>query len=146
MRTLVHRKASVDILKPVTKQMIRKWDMKDVDWMGYKKGKNDIYNFHHLIIPARNGGPYEEWNGAILNGSTSHPYLHVIENIDYEMFCYITSLLIDENVLGKLDLQIIKEIDATLKSFERQHQGERYKSKKRIIKPEYTIRDYTSLK
>ena len=136
----------MDILKPVTKEMIKKWDMKCVDWMGYKKEKKDIFTFHHLIVPARNNGPYEMWNGAILCGGTAHPYLHVVENIDYEMFCYITSLLIDMNVLGRLDLELIKDIDETLKSFERQHQGERYKSKKRIIKPEYTIRDYTSLK
>lgn len=127
--------------------MVKNWDMKDVDWMGYKKAKNDIFTFHHLVIPARNKGPYQVWNGAILNGSTAHPYLHVIENTDYERFLYLTSLLIDENILGRLDLDTIKEIDAVLKQYEREFQGKTYKrSKKKIIKPEYTIRDYSSLK
>lgn len=146
MRTLAHGKASVNILKPVTKEMIRLWDMKDVDWMGYKKDKHDIFTFHHLIVPNRKGGPYEMWNGAILCGNTSHPYLHVIEIYDYDRFLYLTSKLIDMNVLGRLDLETIKQIDGCLKYFEHEHQGKRTKSKKRIIKPEYTIRDYSSLK
>ena len=126
--------------------MIRLWDMKDVDWMGYKKGKHDIFTFHHLIVPNRKGGPYEMWNGAILCGNTSHPYLHVIEIYDYDRFLYLTSKLIDMNILGRLDLETIKQIDGCLKYFEHEYQGKRTKSKKRIIKPEYTIRDYSSLK
>ena len=133
-------------MKPVTKEMIRLWDMKDVDWMGYKKAKNDIFTFHHLIVPNRKGGPYAMWNGAILCGGTGHPYLHVIENYDYDRFLYLTSKLIDINALGKLDFETIKQIDACLKYFEHEYQGKRTKGKKRIIKPEYTIRDYTSLK
>lgn len=133
-------------MKPITKEMVKKWGMKHVDWMGYKKDKNDIFTFHHTIIPAREGGPYQEWNGSILCGDTAHPYLHVVEHTDYERFIYITNLLIKENKLGKLDISLIKEIDETLKSFEREYQGKCYKSKKKIIKPKYTIRDYTSLK
>lgn len=126
--------------------MIRKWDMSDVDWMGYKKRSDDIFNFHHLIIPNREGGPYAMWNGAILCGKTGHPYLHLIENVDYDTFTYLTSLLIDENALGRLDLEIIKEIDYTLKDFEKQYDRVRNSKKKRIIKPEYRVRDYSSLK
>lgn len=126
--------------------MIRLWDMKDVDWMGYKKDENDIFTFHHLIVPNRKGGPYAMWNGAILSGNTAHPYLHVVENYDYDRFLYLTSKLIDMNALGRLDLETIKQIDACLKYFEHEYQGKNTKRKKRIIKPEYTIRDYTSLK
>lgn len=126
--------------------MIRKWDMKQVDWMGYKKGGNDIFTFHHLIIPNRKGGPYAEWNGAILCGKTAHPYLHLIEATDYDRFLYITSLLIDENALKRLDLKTIKEIDMVLKAYEREYQGRTNAKKKRLIKPEYTVRDYSSLK
>ena len=133
-------------MKPVTKEMIRLWDMKDVDWMGYKKGENDIFTFHHLIVPNRKGGPYAMWNGAILCGNTAHPYLHVVENYDYDRFLYLTSKLIDMNALGRLDLETIKQIDACLKYFEHEYQGKNTKRKKRIIKPEYTVRDYTSLK
>ena len=126
--------------------MIRKWDMKSVDWMGYKKDNSDIFTFHHLIVPNRKGGPYAIWNGAILCGNTGHPYLHLVESLDPPTFRYITSLLIDENALGRLDLEIIKEIDVTLKTFEEQYRDVRGKGGKRLIKPSYKIRDYSSLK
>lgn len=136
----------MNFLRQVTSDMIRKWDMKEVDWMGYKKGKNDIFTFHHLIVPNRNGGPYAMWNGAILCGKSAHPYLHLIEKVEYNTFCYLTSLLIDQNALGKLDLEIIKEIDYVLTNFEFQYGKERSKKGKMLIKPEYKIRDYSSLK
>ena len=133
-------------MKQVTKDMLQIWNMTDVDWMGYKKGDNDIWSFHHLLIPNRKGGPYAIWNGAILCGKTSHPYLHIIEKYDYERFLYITGLLHDENILRRLDLATIEEIDVVLSGFEREYQGKDTKKKRRIIKPEYTIRDYTSLR
>ena len=126
--------------------MIEEYNIKDVDFMGYKKGSKDYYSFHHLIIPARDGGRYVEWNGAVLCAHTSHPYLHTVENFDYELFSYITNLIIDEKVLGRLDLNTLKKIDVVLKGFEVEYQGKCYKSKKKIIKPEYTIRDYSSIK
>ena len=140
------REGQCETLKQVTKDMIREWDMKSVDWMGYKKRSDDIFTFHRLLIPNREGGPYAMQNGAILCGKTGHPYLHLIENVDYDTFTYLTSLLIDENALGRLDLEIIKEIDYTLKDFEKQYDRVRNSKKKRIIKPEYRIRDYSSLK
>lgn len=148
MLTLVcdNREASVISLKPVTREMIKIWKMNNVDWMGYKVHRKSSFTFHHLIVPNRLGGPYEMWNGAILCGSTAHPYLHVIENIDYDRFLYITSLLIYINGYKRLDYNTISNIDACLKVFESEYQGKCYKSKKRIIKPEYTIRDYTGLK
>lgn len=126
--------------------MIQEWGMRDVDWMGYKRGRDDIFTFHHLIVPNRDGGPYAMWNGAILCGKTGHPYLHTVERTDYDRFLYLTSKLIDMNALGKLDLATIKQIDACLKMYEAEFQGKvNPKSRKRIIKPEYTIRDYSSL-
>ena len=128
--------------------MIRKWDIKKygVDFMGYKKASNDMYTFHHLIIPSRKDGPMVDWNGVILCGKTSHPYLHLIESTDYDRFIYLTGLLIDENLIGRLDLRTIKEIDLVLKMYEKEYQGKTNAKKKRLIKPEYTIRDYSSLK
>ena len=133
-------------MKPVTKEMIKIWKMGDVDWMGYKLQKGDMFTFHHLIVPARKGGAYSINNGAILCGLTSHPYLHVIEHIDYDRFLYITSLLIEINALGRLDINVIKDIDECLKYFEKEHMDDRTKNKKRVIKPEYLRRDYSRLK
>lgn len=135
-------------MKQVTKQMIRDYRIKKVgfDFMGYSLQKNDIYTFHHLIVPHRKckeqglGEGYLEWNGAILCGKTSHPYLHLIETKDYEMFLAISSEMIDENIKGYLDIQNIRYIDDCLKSFEREHCSDRCKKGKLLIKEEYLRR------
>lgn len=122
--------------------MIRDFNIKRLgyDFMGYSLQKGDIYTFHHLIIPNRNGGAYVRWNGAILCGKTSHPYLHVIENKDYDMFSAITSEMIDMNIKGFLDSSNIRYINDILNQFEREHAGDRTRKGKILIKEEYTRR------
>lgn len=129
-------------MKEITKLMINEYKIKQLgyDFMGYSLQKNDIYTFHHLIIPNRYGGKYEKWNGAILCGKTAHPYLHVIENKDYEMFCYLTSEMIDMNVKGHLDIDNLKKIHNLLETFERHYSGCRTRKGKVLIKEEYAKR------
>lgn len=129
-------------MKEVTKLMINEFKIKQLgyDFMGYSFQRVDIYTFHHLIIPNRHGGPYARWNGAILCGRTSHPYLHLIEAKDYDMFCYLTSEMIDENVKGCLDSNNLKRIDDLLNCFEREHCSDRSKKGKLLIKEEYVKR------
>lgn len=128
-------------MKEVTKLMINEFKIKQLgyDFMGYSLQKGDIYTFHHLIIPNRNGGPYARWNGAILC-STPHQYLHVIEAKDYDMFCYLTSEMIDMNIKGYLDMHNIRNIDSVLCQFEKEHCGDRTSKGKILIKEEYTRR------
>lgn len=128
-------------MKEVTKLMINEFKIKELgyDFMGFQLQKGDIYTFHHLIVPNREGGPYARWNGAILF-STPHQYLHVIENKDYDMFCYITSEMIDMNIKGHLDMENIRNINDVLNQFEREHSGERTRKGKILIKEEYTRR------
>lgn len=130
------------IMKEITKLMINEFKLKDLgmDFLGYSLQKNDIYTFHHLIIPNRNNGPYARWNGAILCGKSSHPYLHLIEAKDYDMFCYITSEMIDMNIKGYLDIDNLKRINAVLKRFEKEHETDRSKKGKNLIKEEYRRR------
>lgn len=129
-------------MREVTKLMINEFKIKQLcyDFMGYSLQKGDIYTFHHLIIPNRHGGPYARWNGAILCGRTSHPYLHLIEAKDYDMFCYLTSEMIDENVKGYLDIKNLRNIDDALTQFEREYSGARTRKGKVLIKEEYTRR------
>lgn len=110
------------------------------DFMGYHLNKGDIFTYHHLIIAKRNEGPYARWNGAILCGQTSHPYLHTIESIDYDRFCAVTSEMFDMNMKGYLDPSNIAMIDDILCSFEKEHCGDYWKSGKPIIKEEYVKR------
>ena len=129
-------------MKEVTKLMINEFhiDRLNYDFMGYSLQKNDIHTFHHLIVPKRHGGPYARWNGAILCGKTSHPYLHTIEGIDLDMFDYLTSKMVDMNVKGYLDIQNLRNISDLLKQFEREHCGDRTKKGKVLIKEGYTRR------
>lgn len=128
-------------MKEVTKLMIDEFKIKELgfDFMGYHLQKGDIYTFHHLIVPNRNGGPIARWNGAILF-STPHQFLNVIEAKDMDAFCYITSQMIDMNVKGYLDIENLRNIDDVLCQFEREHCSDRTKKGKMLIKEEYTRR------
>lgn len=128
-------------MKEVTKLMINEFKIKQLgyDFMGYSLQRGDIYTFHHLIIPNRNGGPYARWNGAVLF-STPHQYLHLIEAKDYDMFSYLTSEMIDMNIKGFLDSSNLRKIDDILTLFEREHCSARSKKGKLLIKEEYTRR------
>lgn len=128
-------------MKQVTKLMINEFKLKElgIDFMGYKVQREESLTFHHLIVPNREGGPYARWNGAIL-GSTPHQYLHVIENKDYDTFCYITSEMIDMNIKGYLDIENLRNIHSLLEQFEAEHQGETTRKGKVLIKPEYKQR------
>lgn len=129
-------------MRRVTRLMIREYKIKELgyDFMGYALQKGDIYTFHHLMVPNRNGGPYEKWNGSILCGKTSHPYLHVIEEKDYDMFCSITSEMIDMNMRGCLSEYNLRKIDDVLCQFEREHCSDRTLTGKILIREPYTQR------
>lgn len=131
-------------MKPITREMIKKYGIKEFDFMGYDIKRKEGLSFHHLIIPHRYsreygiGEGYLMWNGAILVQDTSHEYLHTIETIDYDIFCALTSEMIDMNVKGYLDKDNLRYIKDILLSFEREHDHDRNKKGKLLIKREYT--------
>lgn len=129
-------------MREVTKLMINEFKIQQLgyDFMGYSLQKDDIYTFHHLIVPNCKNGPYERWNGAILCGKSSHPYLHTIEKIDYDRFATITSEMIDMNLKGYLDTDNIRYIDDVLTSFEREYSNARTRKGKVLIKEAYLRR------
>lgn len=129
-------------MREVTKLLINKYKIEELgyDFMGYSLQKNDIYTFHHLIIPKRDGGEYEEWNGVILCGLTSHPYLHLIESKDHTLFHYITLEMIDMKYKGYLDIVNLKRINEILKEFENEYSDKRTRKGKLLIKEEYKKR------
>lgn len=129
-------------MKSITREMIRLYDLKKqgVDFMGYFFSSPEQLSYHHLIIAKRNGGPETIQNGAILNGRTSHPYLHVIEAKDPEIFYLITSEMLDENLKGRIDVENLKQIRDLLLYFEKEHKDDTTKKGKRLIKWEYINR------
>lgn len=131
-------------MKPITREMIKIYGIKGFDFMGYDVKRKESLSFHHLIVPHRNckqqglGEGYVMWNGAILVQDTSHEYLHTIETIDYDVFCALTSEMIDMNIKGKLDIENLRYIKDILLSFEREHDHDRNKKGRLLIKREYT--------
>ena len=113
------------------------------DFLGYKVNRKQDLSFHHLIIQRRHckeaglGEGYLYWNGAILRQNTSHDYLHLIENIDPEIFYELTSEMIDENIKGRLDTDNLKRIHDLLLYFEREHDHDTSKKGKLLIKREF---------
>ncbi|MBQ6753615.1 MAG: hypothetical protein IJR03_00240 [Bacteroidales bacterium] len=123
-------------MKHITRLIIEEYNLRNIDFMGYYFNKNNA-SYHHLIVPKRFGGEETVANGAVLNGLTSHPYLHAIENIDYDRFLAITSEIIDEKALGRLDGSNLKRIDDILRGFEKEYAGRRTSKGKILIKPSY---------
>ena len=131
-------------MKPITREMIKLYGIKDFDFMGYDIKRKESLSFHHLIVPHRYckeqglGEGYYLWNGAILVQGTSHDYLHLIEQKDYDAFCALTSEMIDINIKGKLDVENLRKIKDILLSFEREHDHDKGKKGHLLIKREYT--------
>lgn len=132
-------------MKELTKKMISYFKIMKLgyDFMGYDVEKKQDLSYHHLIIPKRNcklaglGEGLFYWNGAILNQSTSHDYLHLIENIDPEIFFLITSEMIDENIKGRLDIENLRKIRDLLLYFEKEHHETKNKNGKKLIKTNF---------
>ena len=130
-------------MKEITRQMIKIYNIKDFDFMGYDIKRKESLSFHHLIVAKRNchkerlGNGYYIWNGAILVQDTSHNYLHLIEHYDYEIFYRITSEMIDQNIKGKLDIENLRQIKDLLLYFEQEYEHEKSKKNKLLIKRDY---------
>jgi len=126
-------------MKPITKLIIEEYNLKKIDFMGYEFTRTNA-TYHHLIVPRRNGGKETFENGAVLNGKTSHPYLHIVESIDQDKFNAITNEMIIEKMIGGIDQECLKKIDDILTGFERENSGKRTSKGRILIKEEYTKR------
>lgn len=128
-------------MKNITVTMVNIYGMQKVDWMGYELQKDDMFSYHHNITKKEDGGNYSIKNGAILCGKTSHPYIHLIESLDFDMYLYLTKLLTEVNLQRHMptDKQFVM-INNILRQFENEHEKERNKKGKILIKEEYKKR------
>lgn len=124
--------------------MINEYAMKNVDWMGYKLMKGDMFTYHH-IEKREDGGKITLANGAVLCGRTSHPYLHLIEHYDEDRYHYINGILMSINRIKHVDVHLLEEIDRTLRVFEIENQGKTNAKGKKLIRDIYLERDFKSL-
>lgn len=93
-------------------QLIKIFDAKHIDWMGYKVTKKNPYTYHH-ILERRHGGKLTIDNGAILTRD-AHDHLNYLEAYvpeaydDWQRFFrYINA---KKTPLSKDDLEVIKLI------------------------------------
>ena len=121
-------------MKEITRLMINEYRLKDIDFMGYYFTKKTA-SYHHLIIPKRLNGPETIENGAVLNKITSHPYLHIIEHTEYDMFIAITQEIIDEKNLGRLNKANLRRIRDILRCFEEEHKDDVTSRRRHLIRP-----------
>lgn len=66
--------------------------LKHYDFMGYTFRNINELSFHHIKKKCDGGEKIIE-NGALLNEKTSHPYLHIIEDRDTDIYNYINKIL-----------------------------------------------------
>lgn len=126
-------------MKQITKLMVNMYNLKKIDFMGYKVSKDNPYTYHHLIKRCNSGKETIE-NGAILT-KNSHEYLHIVESRDLELYNYINNVLKQINEQGHEPLlRQILAIDYLLKLFEKDHMNDRSSKNKRLIKNEYLRR------
>ena len=134
-------------MREITRSMIREFKLKELgyDFLGYTFKSINELSFHHLIIPRRlsnhlEAKGYTRDNGAILKQSSSHEYLHTIELYDRDRFLEITKYLIEENLLGKVDMECLRKIRDVLISFEMEYKDIKNNSGNKIIKKEFANR------
>lgn len=99
----------------ILKTLINIYNMKEMDWLGYKL--EDRFSYHHIIKKC-DGGQRTFNNGAVLF-QTSHSYLHSIENYDIEKYIYLNKILKDINTQRYMPTkEQLKQIDFILREFE----------------------------
>lgn len=77
------------------KAMLRIYQTKDVDWMGFKICKNCKITRHHIFKKVY-GGPSDISNYALLV-QKAHEYLHLLEQKDHEAFIELSTLFRELN-------------------------------------------------
>jgi hypothetical protein len=108
--------------------------------MGYTYRTINDLSYHHIIKKC-DGGPKTIENGALLVKDTSHPYLHIIEEREYDMYVYINAILkeINNQQRPPTKEQLIAMRDVLLE-FERIHEYDRNSDGGQLIKQRYLTR------
>lgn len=119
------------------KEMREIYRIRHYDFMGYKFKNVDDLSYHHLVKKC-DGGLRTLDNGALLVRDTAHPYLHLIESIDYDRYLYLNSILtMINNQKSHPTIEQLKVIRQLLLEFEALHINDTTKKGKKILKKEF---------
>lgn len=109
------------------------------DFLGYEfKNKKDLSTHH--IIPRHSGGQTKKNNLCVLNRFTSHNYIHLIEDFDYNTFIQLSKCLQEQVTLGKISIGELNTINDILSTFEYKYRDEETRHGELLIKPQYKKR------
>ena len=106
------------------------------DFLGYTFESKKELSTHH-IMPRHIGGKTEKKNLCVLNRYTSHNYIHLIEDTDYNIFLRISSYLAEQVKKGEISKDELLRINDLLETFERKYKDEESRNGSLIIKEEY---------
>lgn len=106
------------------------------DFLGYTFESKKELSTHH-IMPRHIGGKTEKKNLCVLNRYTSHNYIHLIEDTDYNIFLRISSYLAEQVKKGEISRDELLRINDLLETFERKYKDEESRNGSLIIKEEY---------
>ena len=116
-----------------------KLDQKGYDFMGYCFNEKNELSYHHIMPKQYNGKTTYE-NGALLNRTTSHNYIHLIEDTDFKVFIELSQVLHDEHKAKKITREHLLEIRKLLEFFENKYDRQYSRRGNLIIKEEYVRR------
>lgn len=109
------------------------------DFMGYLFDDKKEISYHH-IQPRHYKGKTTYDNGALLCRTTSHNYIHVIEEQDFKLFIELSQILKDEHKCNAITKEHLEEIRNILEFFERKFENQYTKRGVPIIKEEFIRR------
>lgn len=127
-------------MKNIMRDMLKIYvPVSGLDWMNYKLVRDDL-SFHHIIKKC-DKGKKEIKNGAILQSSNSHPYLHLIEYIDIEVYVKLNEMfkVINKQREEPSEMQRYA-IEDILLAFEKEHRWEKNSKGELLIQKKYLKR------
>lgn len=120
--------------------MLKIYDVRPYDFMGYKMTKQNPYTYHHIIKKC-DGGKETIDNGAILT-EIAHEYLHIIEYKDNNTYIALSKILqIINNQQKAPTLEQYEIINALLELFEKEHSLDLNSKGKTLIREKYKKRN-----
>lgn len=108
------------------------------DFMGYTFDDKKEISYHH-IQPRHYKGKTTYENGALLNRNTSHNYIHIIEEYEFQLFIELSQELIAEHKDG-ITKEHLLAIRQMLEFFEQKYKEQYTKRGILIVKEEYVRR------
>lgn len=110
-----------------------------LDWMNYKLVREDL-SFHH-IVKKSDGGKKDISNGALLQSTNSHPYLHLIECLDIDTYIQINEVLKEINMQrSEPTLMQRYRIEEILLEFENKHRWDKNSKGDLLVRKKYLNR------